>query len=260
MEASLWKRLRYHEQGAKSNSKGKEEGTLKKGTNDPIKMIARKGVLKWDQYGKFEGPLGWTVMEDPIPHWKNLKGTNDLTVAKLDLESLRGCLDKKILSLNFRHSISITHHSLLNFSHPFGIITQFPLFNIFHIVCGPYTCHSATFCFCFLFFCFFVFFFFQYPDHWINERRKEKKKFKSPEPSEKKRKRKPKSPNLVTEEEEKKKGRTPGRPNPREERKKKKEKKGGRTPRRPNPGEEREGKKKKRKGVAELWLVGPSCV
>ena len=157
MEASLWKRLRYHEQGAKSNSKGKEEGTLKKGTNDPIKMIARKGVLKWDQYGKFEGPLGWTVMEDPIPHWKNWKGTNDLTVAKLDLESLRGCLDNKILSLNFRYSIFITHHSLLNFSHPFDIITQFLSLNIFHTVCGPYTCHNATFCFCF---CFFVFLFF----------------------------------------------------------------------------------------------------
>ena len=149
MEASLWKRLRYHEQGAKSNSKGKEEGTLKKGTNDQIKMIARKGVLKWDQYGKFEGPLGWTVMEDPIPHWKNLKGTNDLIVAKLDLKSLRGCLDKKISSLNSRHSISITHHSLLNFSHPFGIITQFLSLNIFHTVCGPYTFHCAAFCFFF---------------------------------------------------------------------------------------------------------------
>ena len=120
-------------------------------------------------------------MEDPISHWKNLKGTNDLTVAKLDLESLRGCLDKKISPLNFRHSISITHHSLFNFSHPFGIITQFLSLNIFHTICGSYTCHSAAFCFCF---CFFVFF--QYPDHRINERRKEKKKFKSPEPSEKK--------------------------------------------------------------------------
>ena len=173
MEASLWKRLRYHEQGAKSNSKGKEEGTLKKGTNDPIKIIARKGVLKWDQYGKFEGPLGWTVMEDPIPHWKNLKGTNDLTVAKLDLESLRGCLDKKISPLNFRHSISITHHLLFNFSHPFGIITQFPSLNIFHTICGSYTCHSAAFCFCF---CFFVFFF---SSTQIIESMKEERKKKS---------------------------------------------------------------------------------
>ena len=156
MEASLWKRLRYHEQGAKSNSKGKEEGTLKKGTNDPVKMIARKGVLKWDQYGKFEGPLGWTVMEDPIPHWKNLKWTNDLTVAKLDLESLRGCLDKKISPLNFRHSISITHRSSLithhfKIPHLFGTITYLPSFNIFHTVCEPYTYHSIR-----LFFFFFL--------------------------------------------------------------------------------------------------------
>ena len=189
MEASLWKRLRYHEQGAKSNSKGKEEGTLKKGTNDPIKIIARKGVLKWDQYGKFEGLLGWTVMEDPIPHWKNLKGTNDLTVAKLDLESLRGCLDKKISPLNFRHSISITHHSLFNFSHPFGIITQFLSLNIFHTICGSYTCHSAAFCFCF---CFFVFFF---SSTQIIESMKEERKKKSSN-----------HPNLVKKKKEKKKG------------------------------------------------------
>ena len=37
----------------------------------------------------------------------------------------------------FDHSISITHNSSLNFSHPFGIITQFPSLNIFHIICGP---------------------------------------------------------------------------------------------------------------------------
>ena len=147
MEASLWKRLRYHEQGAKSNSKGKEEGTLKKGTNDPIKMIARKGVLKWDQYGKFEGPLGWTVMEDPIPHWKNLKWTNDLTVAKLDLESLRGCLDKKIWLLNFHHSSFITqfftpvwHH------HPISITQYFS-----HCLWALYL-SQCNFLFLFLFF------------------------------------------------------------------------------------------------------------
>ena len=41
------------------------------------------------------------------------------------------------LLLNFHHSIFITHHSLLNFSHPFDIITQFPSLNIFHTICGP---------------------------------------------------------------------------------------------------------------------------
>ena len=159
-------------------------------------------------------------MEDPIPHWKNLKGTNDLTVAKLDLESLRGCLDKKISPLNFRHSISITHHLLFNFSHPFGIITQFPSLNIFHTICGSYTCHSAAFCFCF---CFFVFFFSSTQIIESMKEERKKKKFKSPEPSEKK---KPKSPNLVKEEEEEKKGRTPGRPNLGEGKKKKRKNRG----------------------------------
>ena len=56
---------------------------------------------------------------------------------------LRGCLDAKISSLNFRHSISITHHSSLNFSHSFGTIAHFSLLNIFHTICGPYTCHSV---------------------------------------------------------------------------------------------------------------------
>ena len=88
----------------------------------------------------------------------------------------------------FHHSISvtqfpllithnsslITHHSSLNFSHSFGTITHFPSLNIFHTICGPYTCHSE------------LFFFSNTQKLEPNERRKEKKKFKSLEPREKK--------------------------------------------------------------------------
>ena len=50
--------------------------------------------------------------------------------------SLRASLDSLFPSLNFHHSSLITHHSSLNFSHSFGIITQFPSLNIFHTICG----------------------------------------------------------------------------------------------------------------------------
>ena len=46
----------------------------------------------------------------------------------------------------------ITHHSSLNFSHLFGIITQFPSLNIFHTICGPIPVSRYIF-------------FFQYPTH-----------------------------------------------------------------------------------------------
>ena len=56
----------------------------------------------------------------------------------------------------FDHSISITHHSSLithnsslNFSHPFGIITQFPSLNIFHTICGPIPVSRYSFFFFF---------------------------------------------------------------------------------------------------------------
>ena len=58
--------------------------------------------------------------------------------------------------LHFFHHLSlITHHLSLNCSHPFGIITQFPSFNIFHTICGliPISRYS-----------FFFFFSFQYPN------------------------------------------------------------------------------------------------
>ena len=49
----------------------------------------------------------------------------------------------------FDHSISITHNSSLNFSHPFGIITQFPSLNIFHTICGPIPVSRYSFFFFF---------------------------------------------------------------------------------------------------------------
>ena len=50
------------------------------------------------------------------------------------------------LSLNIRHSISVTHHSSLKTPHPVWhyhslLITHFSSLNIFHTICGLYTCH-----------------------------------------------------------------------------------------------------------------------
>ena len=47
------------------------------------------------------------------------------------------------------HSISITHHSSLNFSHPFAFITQFPSLTIFHTIWRAHACHSTAFFFFF---------------------------------------------------------------------------------------------------------------
>ena len=45
----------------------------------------------------------------------------------------------------FHHSVFITHHSSLNFSHSFGIIIQFPSLNIFHTICGPISVSRYSF-------------------------------------------------------------------------------------------------------------------
>ena len=64
---------------------------------------------------------------------------------------VRGCLASLFWSLNF-------HYSSLNFSHPLGIITQFPSLNIFHTICGPIPISQCSFFFFFfLIFNFYVF-------------------------------------------------------------------------------------------------------
>ena len=55
-------------------------------------------------------------------------------------------------SLNFHHSLLITHHSSLKFSHPFGTITHFPSLNIFHTICGLIPVTRCNFFFSFSFF------------------------------------------------------------------------------------------------------------
>ena len=47
----------------------------------------------------------------------------------------------------FHHPIFITHYLSLNFSHLFGIITQFSSLNIFHTICGTYMSIGVTFFF-----------------------------------------------------------------------------------------------------------------
>ena len=60
----------------------------------------------------------------------------------------RPCLVCFFLSLNFRHSSLVTRHSSLITPHSkipclFRTITHFLSLNIFHTICGPYTCHSV---------------------------------------------------------------------------------------------------------------------
>ena len=69
--------------------------------------------------------------------------------------SFRACLGKLFSSLNFRHSISITHHSSLIFSHSFGNITFIFITQFFHTIHGSHTCQLVQF----------FFFFSQYPTH-----------------------------------------------------------------------------------------------
>ena len=78
-------------------------------------------------------------------------------------------------SLVTRHLSLITHHSSLNFSHPFGIITQFPSLNIFHTICGPIPISQCNFFFSFLLFL--SFFFFSVPK--LTEAKNKLKKKKS---------------------------------------------------------------------------------
>ena len=87
-------------------------------------------------------------------------------------QKLRGCLASFFLSLNF-------HHSSLNFSHTFGIITQFPSLNIFHTICEPHTYHSVQ-----------LLFFFPLPSKQKPEQEKKKEGGRHLKPNPKKKKKK----------------------------------------------------------------------
>ena len=66
-----------------------------------------------------------------------------------EIWKFRGCLDEFFSSLNFCHSISITHHSSLIFSHSFGNIIFIFITQFFHTIHGSYTCQPVQ---CFFFF------------------------------------------------------------------------------------------------------------
>ena len=75
------------------------------------------------------------------------------------IQIVGACLDNKKSSLNFRHSIFITHHSSLItyhssliFSHSFGNIIFTFITQFFHTIHGSYTCQPVQ---CFFFFLFF---------------------------------------------------------------------------------------------------------
>ena len=82
------------------------------------------------------------------PQYKSLCSRLDLQLIYLILETTiskiyRACLAKEKWSLNFCHSIFITHHSSLKFSHPFAFIIQFLSLNIFHTIHGPHNCYCV---------------------------------------------------------------------------------------------------------------------
>ena len=120
------------------------------------------------------------------------------------------------LSLNFHYSTFITHISSLNFSYPFGIITKFPSFNIFHTICEPIPVSR----------CNFFFFFFQYPNSSKllkkrnEDRTVKKKKKRTANPGKRKKKKNNEQPTQEKEKEKKWRAANPGK------RKKKKVKSG----------------------------------
>ena len=95
----------------------------------------------------------------------------------------------------FYHSISVTHHSSLITHHCkipclFGTIIHFSSLNIFHIICGPHTCHSMQL---------FFFFFFSVPKLTEPSEKKKKRKKRTEQPTqEKKGKKKVKKQSKVT--------------------------------------------------------------
>ena len=93
--------------------------------------------------------LALSLLQFLIQVFKNSRGRAALALTGSSA-TYRGYLDEFFLSLNFCHSISITHllifHTCLT-----------PSFNIFHTICVSHNCHSVQF--------FFFFFpFFQYPN------------------------------------------------------------------------------------------------
>ena len=69
---------------------------------------------------------------------------------KTSRKGYRACLANKKWSLNFCHSIFITHHSYLithhsslKFSHLFAFIIHFLSLNIFHTIHGPHNCYCV---------------------------------------------------------------------------------------------------------------------
>ena len=141
-------------------------------------------------------------------------------------KTLRPCLDAYFLSLNFHHSIFVTHHlSLIILKYYARLAPSLGYHHsiFFTLFVGPIPITRCSF-------------FFPVPRN-PNQKPKKKKKPRSPEPS------------------ERRKGKKKKRRNPDHRTQWKKKKK--------NPETRTQWKKKKvdgSKGATELWLVGPSCV
>ena len=92
--------------------------------------------------------LALSFLQFLIQVFKNSRGRAALALTGSGA-TYRGYLDEFFLSLNFCHSISITHHLIFH-------TCLAPSLNIFHTICGSHNYHSVKF--------FFFFPFFQYPN------------------------------------------------------------------------------------------------
>ena len=89
--------------------------------------------------------LALSFLQFLIQVFKNSRGRAALALTGSGA-TYRGYLDEFFLSLNFCHSISITHHLIFH-------TCLAPSLNIFHTICGSHNYHSVKF-----FFFFFLFF------------------------------------------------------------------------------------------------------
>ena len=133
------------------------------------------------------------------------------------IQIVGACLDNKKSSLNFRHSIFITHHSSLItyhssliFSHSFGNIIFIFITQFFHTIHGSHTCQLTVF-----------FFFFNTQLTEANIIKKKKKKLNG-QPRKRKEKKKKKHKQPTPTQEKKKKKKKTQQPTPTKKRKKKK--------------------------------------
>ena len=112
-------------------------------TNDVYLSLIRKFIVSYVSFS-----LSLLIMKDWHIHCHVT--SNEVLGFQFEKQGHQGAVwFHFFLSLNFHYSTFITYNSSLNFSYPFGIITKFPSFNIFHTICGPIPVSRCNFFFFF---------------------------------------------------------------------------------------------------------------